>query len=221
MPIQLARSLLLLMDLNSIALGESGDAFLTGDGEADMGINLPRNVTLSAQSPHWDSEDALGPAGPFNADECIGQQHVHAASPVQMIAHRDRRRNRDEAPTGYHGWFKKSCNLLILPADPSLSSWVLASLDVVKHMRSCRIQCEAARSVDPFVHEQLQKAFAGRVVAAMPHQLLISHHRTHRQEHAQLRIHVSLLHLAQPSRRVAYVPVYPGPSETGPPTTAQ
>ena len=122
MPIQLARSLLLLMDLNAIAFGESSDVFLTGGGEADMGINLPRNVTLSAQSPHWDSEDALGPAGPFNADECIGQQHVHAASPVQMIAHRDRRRNRDEPPAGYHGWFKKSCNLLIPPADPSLSS---------------------------------------------------------------------------------------------------
>lgn len=187
-----------------------------------MGINLPRNVTLSAQSPHWDSEDAFGPAGPFNADECIGQQHVHAASPVQMIAHRDRRRNRDEPPPRYHGWFKKSCDLLIPPADPSLSSGVLASLDVVKHVRSCRIQCEAARSVDPFVHEQPQKAFAGRVVAAMPHRLLISHHRIHRQEHAQLRIHVSLLHLAQPSRRVAYVAGIPRAiRKPGPPTTAQ
>lgn len=86
---------------------------------------------------------------------------------------------------------------------------MLASLDVVKRVSSCRIQCEAARSVDPFVHEQPQKAFAGRVVAAMPHRLLISHHRIHRQEHAQLRIHVSLLHLAQPSRRIAYVPGIP------------
>ena len=96
MPIQLARSALLLMDLNAIAFGESNEAFLIGGGEADMGINLPRNVTLSAQSPHWDSDDALGPAGPFNADECIGQQHVHAASPAQMIVHYNRRRNKNQ-----------------------------------------------------------------------------------------------------------------------------
>ena len=116
MPIQLARSLLLLMDLNAIAFGESSDVFLTEGGEADMGINLPRNVTLSAQSPHWDSGDALGPTGPFNADECIDQQHVHAASPVQMITHRNRRQKRDAL---LHGRLQRSCDLLILPGDPS------------------------------------------------------------------------------------------------------
>jgi len=40
----------------------------------------------------------------------------------------------------------------------------------------------------------------------LPHRLVIRRHRVHRQEPAQLRIHVPLLHVAEPRGRMAHMP---------------
>lgn len=63
---------------------------------------------------------------------------------------------------------RNSCNLLILLGDPSPHSWVVASLDLVIYIRSCRTQCAVARSIHTLTLEQAKKAFAGRVVNVMP-----------------------------------------------------
>gem|GEM_PF-6178445 len=107
-------------------------------------------------------------------------------------------------------WSGQNCCQCSANCRPESVAWIFGRWSNRLPIRGVVDYLEGCTTLPPvWIREPVRIPVRVPIAIELPNRLLIRRHRIHRQEHTQLRIHVPLLHVAQPGGRIAHMPGIP------------